>query len=160
MSLKNILRILVLTLLITSCAGSNTQDIKQAPTNLSVNAQITGLSDSTLNGDGSGTVNFVISAKNATSYLVQTDSKTFVISDKNGGTVNYTYTSQPGQIATYTVMVEAYNGNIHKDTTFQVSVYYKEQYTLKWSDEFDGTSLSASNWNVETNIHVNNELET
>jgi len=160
MSLKNILPIFVLILIVTSCTGSNTPDIKQAPSDLSVSARIVGLSDSTLYGDGSGTLNFVISAKNATSYLVQTDGKTFVINDKEGGTVNYTYTSQPGKIATYTVQVSAYNDNIHKDTTFQVSVYYKEQYTLKWSDEFDGTSLNFNNWSVETNTHVNNELET
>ena len=159
MSLKNILRILVLTLIVTSCTGSNTPVIKQAPTNLSVNAQIVGFSDSTPNGDGSGSVNFAISAKNATSFMVQTDGKTFVINDKNGGTVNNTYTSQPGQVATYTVMVAAYNDNVHKDTTFQVSVYYKEQYTLKWSDEFDGNTLNTDNWVVETGIHVNNELQ-
>jgi hypothetical protein len=160
MSLKNILHIFALTLIVTSCTGSNTPDLKQVPGNLSVNVKITGSSNSTPNGDGSGTVNFAISAKNATSYMVQTDGKTFVIDNKEGGTINYTYTSQPGQVATYTVLVAAYNGNVHKDSTFQVSVYYKEQYTLKWSDEFDGTSLNTNNWAVETNIHVNNELQT
>jgi len=160
MSLKNILPIFVLILIVNSCTGSNTLDINQAPTNLSVKVQPVGSSNSAPNGDGSGSVNFTVSAKNATSYMVQTEGKTLVINDKEGGTVNYIYTSQPGQTATYTVLVAAYNGNIHKDTTFQVSVYYKDQYTLKWSDEFDGTSLNTNNWAVETNIHVNNELQT
>jgi beta-glucanase (GH16 family) len=160
MSLNNILHIIALTLVVNSCTGSNTQDIKQAPTNLLVNVQITGSSNSTPNGDGSGTVNFTVSAKNATSYMVQTDGKTFVINNKEGGTVNYTYTSQPEQTGNYTVLVATYNDNVHKDTTFQVSVYYKQQYTLKWSDEFEGTSLNTNNWGVETNIHVNNELQT
>ena len=160
MSLKNILRIFVPIQILIACTASNTPDIKLAPTNLLVNVQIAGLSNSAPNGDGSGTVNFAISAKNATSYMVQTDGKTFVIDNKDGGTVNYTYASQPGQISTYTVLVAAYNGNVHKDTTFQVPVYYEEKYTLKWSDEFDGTTINTNNWAVETNIHVNNELQT
>ena len=160
MSLKNILRIFVLTQIVIACTSGNAPDRIQAPTGLLVNVQLVGMSSSTPNGDGSGSVNFVVSAKNATSYMVQTDGKTFVIDDKNGGTVNYKYTSRPEQIATYTVLVAAYNGNVHKDTTFQVSVSYKEQYTLKWSEEFNETSLNTNNWAVETNIHVNNELQT
>lgn len=159
MSIKNILGIHVVALILFSCSG-NSPEIKQIPSGLSIDVQIAGSTNSTPNGDGSGSVSFVVSAKNATSYMLQTDGKTFVIDNKDGGTINYSYTSQPGQVTTYNVLVAAYNNNVHKDTTFKVSVYYKQQYSLKWSDEFDGNSLNTNNWAVETNIHVNNELQT
>ncbi len=40
--------------------------------------------------------------------------------------------------------------------------YVKHQwgeYKLVWSDEFEGNALDENNWNIETNIHVNNELQ-
>ncbi|WP_224366361.1 family 16 glycosylhydrolase [Hyalangium versicolor] len=33
------------------------------------------------------------------------------------------------------------------------------QWVQIWSDEFDGTSVNTTNWNIVTNVHVNNEQQ-
>ncbi len=129
------------------------------PDSLKIVTQIVGASTTIPEGDGSGSVNFTVTARNATSYqiLIPSDNQTLTITDKKGGMVNYIFKSNPGKIATYPIQVTAFNGSLRKDTTLSVTVLYNSK--LVWSDEFDGTSLNTANWNVETGIHVNNELE-
>lgn len=153
-----LISVVLLSLLIFSCKNNAQDSADDTPTNLKITTQITGQTDTTQYGDGSGKVTFNISASNATSYLIQTDGQSLVIDTKEGGSLDYTYKSYKGK-HTYSVYVAAYNGNIYKDTTFQVTVNYEIKYKLEWSDEFDGTALNMNNWSVETGTHVNNELQ-
>lgn len=157
-----VLVLLLFTLSASSCAGGNSNNPAEdllAPSNLKVNVQIVGATASAPAGDGTGKVNFQVTASNATFFQVETNGQTQNINGKDGGTVSCFYSSNPGQTTTYDVKVTALNDKFQqKDTTFQVSVLYNPP--LQWSDEFDGTTLNTANWSVETGIHVNNELQT
>lgn len=126
------------------------------PSNLVINSAVAGTSTSFPNGDGSGVVNFTVTANNATSYkiLIGQDTQT-----STTGSFTYTFTT-PG-VNTFTVYASAYNGSNFVSTQTSVTVYVASK--LIWSDEFstDG-SPNASNWNFETgnnNGWGNNELE-
>lgn len=132
------------------------------PYSLVVSTQLVGVSATKPNGDGSGTVNFSVSARNATSYQIflPSESKTLYISSAAGGTVSYNFQSNPGQVSSYTFQVSAFNGSLRKDSIFTIEVFYQLQ--LVWSDEFNGSTLNTSTWNYETgnnNGWGNNELE-
>ena len=142
--------------------GDNNQTTTSAPTNLTIDAQIVGVSDSLPNGDGSGTVNLSLSATNATSFQVTlpTEDKTFTINGSSGNTV-CTFASAPGTTSQYPIAITAYNNTVKKDSIIFVTVYCKAvAENLVWSDEFNGSSLDQSIWNYEIgNLNVNNEQE-
>jgi len=50
---------------------------------------------------------------------------------------------------------------LSKESQLKVNAGENEEWVLAWSDEFDGTSLNRSNWNVEVNGYGgwNNELQ-
>lgn len=61
---------------------------------------------------------------------------------------------------TLTVQSGAYSITATKVITNQTSdPDYASKLKLSWADEFDNSSLNSQNWSVETNIHVNNELQ-
>lgn len=66
---------------------------------------------------------------------------------------------------TYRVVLTAssggYNFTAEKSINIQTSdPDYAAKIPLVWSEDFDGTALNTLDWRVETNIHVNNELQT
>jgi beta-glucanase (GH16 family) len=149
----------LLILIMSACANSNdTPENTTMPGNLTVDVGFVGQSDSLPHGDGSGSVNFTVHADNATYYKIETDCQTMNIDNAEGGTVNYVYSSVPDKITSYNITVTALDDNFNSiDTTFQIDVYY--QLKLIWYDDFEGNSLNPDYWSVETDIHVNNELQ-
>ncbi|TRX35468.1 family 16 glycosylhydrolase [Flavobacterium sp. ZT3R18] len=145
--------------LLFACSSSNSEDtvVNQTPTNLVVTPVIVGATAQTPNGDGSGTVNFTISATNATSYkIVLGNGETKEVT--NG---NFTYTYTASGTNTYALYVSAYNSGKFVSTTVSLSIFVDSK--LLWSDEFntDGAP-DPSKWNFQTwdPGYVNNELQS
>ena len=93
--------------LFISCSGSNSEElvVDQKPANLKVIATIVGATDQNPKGDGSGMVNFNLTATNATSYkIVLGNGET---KETTNGSFSYTYTASG--TTTYTLYVSAYN---------------------------------------------------
>ena len=81
----------------------------QTPSDLQITATIVGATASTPNGDGSGTVLFNISAKNAEACKVDFgDGSTPVFLTNLPDTVRYTYNKKPAGVNKYGVTVTAY----------------------------------------------------
>ncbi|WGK95620.1 MULTISPECIES: family 16 glycosylhydrolase [Flavobacterium] len=139
------LSVFVAAFLFFSCSGDNGGttggDTILKPTNLTVVATPVGVSTQNPNGDGSGTVNFTISATNATSYKVALgDGET---RETSSGTLSYTYTVSGTN--SYTIYVSAYNGAQFISTSIPVTIYVAPKAI--WSDEFnvDGAP-DATKW--------------
>ena len=146
-------------LALTSCGrssdgGGNTDN--NTLSNLVINSEIVGKSASFPDGDGSGAVNFTVSATNATSYKILIGSETLTTTT---GKVSYNF-STPGT-NTYTVYVSAYRGDKFISANTTVTVY--KAPTQLWSDEFNIDGLpNPNNWGYDTgnnNGWGNNELE-
>lgn len=142
---KIMLSVFVAAFLFFSCSGDNGGttggDTILKPTNLTVVATPVGVSTQNPNGDGSGTVNFTISATNATSYKVALgDGET---RETSSGTLSYTYTVSGTN--SYTIYVSAYNGAQFISTSIPVTIYVAPKAI--WSDEFnvDGAP-DATKW--------------
>lgn len=138
-----------------SSGGSGEGAADTTPKNLIVNYEVVGTTTSLPNGDGTGVVNFSVSADNATSY------KTLIGSEViNSTTGIFSYTFTPGGTNTYTIYVSAYNGSKFISVTKVIVVYVIP--TLAWADEFnvDGAPDSAK-WSYETGAGGwgNNELQ-
>jgi PKD repeat protein len=160
--IKSILLLSILTSnLLMSCSGGGSSNgggntAVKTPSNLAVSAVVVGTNTQNPNGDGSGTVNFTISATNATSYKIllgNGDTK-----DSTDGNLTYTYTAS-GTNA-YVVYVSAYNGTQFISSSTTINVYVAP--VAIWFDEFNvngapdtskwGYDLGAGGWG-------NNELE-
>jgi beta-glucanase (GH16 family) len=154
---------LIITLhcvLFISCSSSNSDDsevVSQMPSSLKVTAKVVGITSQNLNGDGSGVVNFTLSATNATSYKINLGNGE--IKEVTSGSFSYTYTTSG--INTYAVYVSAYNADKFVTTSVSITVFVGSK--LQWSDEFntDGAP-DASKWTFQIwdPGHVNNELQS
>ncbi|MBB1192740.1 glycoside hydrolase family 16 protein [Flavobacterium sp. SOK18b] len=145
--------------LFISCSGSNSEEpiVDQKPANLKVTATIVGANDQNPNGDGSGMVNFNLTATNATSYkIVLGNGETKEITN---GSFSYTYTASG--TTTYTLYVSAYNAGKFVSKSLSITVLVEPK--LIWSDEFntDGAP-DASKWTFQIwdPERVNNELQS
>ncbi len=114
------------------------------PSNLLVSAVIVGINAQNPNGDGSGTVNFSLSALNATSYkVVLGNGDTKEITDGN-----FTYAYTASGTNTYTLYVSAYNGTQFVSVTQTITIYVAP--VAIWSEEFnvDGAP-DSSKWGYD-----------
>ena len=121
----------VISLLCISCSsGGSDSEENTLPTNLIVNSVVVGANASNPNGDGSGVVNFTVSADNATSYkiLIGTD-----VINTTTGVFSHTFTQS--RTNSYTIYVSAYNGAQFISTSVVITVFVTT--TLAWSDEFN-----------------------
>jgi len=153
------LLILPVYFLLLSCSdGNSTEDTsKAAPKNLSVTATVVGTDAQNPNGDGSGVVNFKLSATNATSYkIVLGNGETKEVTN---GSFTYTYTTSGTN--TYVLYVSAYNAGQFVSTSLTINVLVGSK--LIWADEFntDGAP-DASKWIMQIwdPGNVNNELQS
>lgn len=145
-----------------SCSGDEgTKNVIIKPSNLVVSAEAVGTSAQNPNGDGSGKVNFVITAKNATLYKIALGNGEII--ESTTGVFTYTYTTSGTN--TYVVYVSAYNGLNFVSTSTSIVVYVTPPaQTLLWSDEFnvDGAPDIAK-WGYDigtgTNGWGNNESQ-
>ncbi|MCF8274648.1 MAG: glycoside hydrolase family 16 protein [Flavobacteriaceae bacterium] len=108
------------------------------PSNLVVNTSIVGSSATNPYGDGSGVINFNISAKNAMSYTVLLGNR----ETKNTVNGNFTYTYKTSGTNTYNLYVSAYNGNQFISTSLAITIFVTP--ILLWSDEFDTNGFPNS----------------
>lgn len=125
-----------------SNGGDNNSVIK--PSNLVINTEIVGQNTTNINGDGTGVVNFNVTATNATSYKILIGTESI---NSTSGIFSYTF-NQMGTY-NYTVYVSAYNGSQFISGNKSITVY--KATNLLWSDEFntDGTP-DSSKWTFET----------
>ena len=151
------MRFIVSILLSVSClascskGGDGTSVAEAMPTDLTVT--------STVATDNSGNVNFVATAKNATSY--EFDFGNGQYQNSSTGTLTYKYTAS----GTYTVVIKAKNASgKYISNTSQVVV--SVALSLLWSDEFNspgapdpakwGYDLGAGGWgNNESQYYTN-----
>lgn len=161
---KNLVAILSIILLISCSSDSgNTSDGATngvTPTNLVVSATVVGTNEQNPNGDGSGVVNFNISATNATSYKISFGDGTV----KNATPGINTYTYNTSGTFNYLVNVTAYNGSNFTSAT--VTITLSVATTPIWSDEFNtngapnpvkwGYDIGAGGWgNNEAQYYTN-----
>jgi beta-glucanase (GH16 family) len=162
--IKTLISSLILfALVLISCSGdsgSTGGTTDTTPSNLKVTAVVVGTSAQNPNGDGSGMVNFTISATNATSYKILLGNGE--IKETTNGVLTYTYIASGTN--TYTVYVSAYNGLKFVSTSITVTLYVAP--TALWSDEFNtdgapnstkwGYDLGAGGWgNNEAQNYTN-----
>lgn len=150
---------MIVFLLLLSCSDSNSgeDNSKIAPSNLSVSAIAVGTDAQNPNGDGTGVVNFKLSATNATSYkIVLGNGETKEVTN---GSFSYTYTTSGSN--TYVLYVSAYNAGKFVSSTLTITVFVGSK--LVWSDEFntdgapDATKWTFQIWDPG---HVNDELQS
>ncbi len=137
-------------ILILSCSGNDDGDNggqnNLKPSDLTVVSTVVGTDSNNPNGDGSGKVDFTISATNATYYKVLINNETLEFTQN---TFSYTFTN--GGTNTYSIIIAAYNGVGSVSITHTVKVYVYKELLLVWQDEFnqDGAP-NASNWGYNT----------
>ena len=150
----------VFLLILASCGrsgdgGGNSED-NTALSNLIINSEIVGKSASFPDGDGSGTVNFTVSATNATSYKMLIGSETL---SSTTGKFSYNFNT-PGTNS-HDIFVSAYRGDKFISGKTSVTVY--KAPTQLWSDEFNTDGFpNPNNWGYDTgnnNGWGNNEVQ-
>lgn len=146
--------------LFISCSGSNSDEPEvenNTPTNLKVTASIVGVSAQNPNGDGSGVVNFKLSATKATSYKITLGNGE--TKELTNGSFTYTYTASGSH--TYVLYASAYNAGKFVSTSISITVFVESK--LIWADEFntdgapDATKWTFQIWDPG---YVNNELQS
>lgn len=140
-----------------SCSDPNDNPADDIPSNLVANYQIIGVDNLHPNGDGSGKVQFTISATNANSYKVLIGDQTI---ETTTGNFIHEFTN-PG-LHEYTVYISAYKGTKYISTTINLTVL--KSTNLVWSDEFNTNGApSSSKWGYNTGTGSggwgNNELQ-
>ena len=147
--MKNLIFILLTFLVFTlqSCSGGENEiEGGNSPTNLSISAIKVGADGNNPNGDGTGVVNFTISATNATSYRVLINNETL---DLSQNTFSYTFTQ--GGTNNYEIIVAAYNSAGNTSVNYSLTVFVKTELNLIWQDEFDANGApNSSKWGYNT----------
>lgn len=157
-SQKSTLLLLLFLGLFQSCSSSGTSDevVNIKPSNVTIKVDVVGVTTQNPNGDGSGKVNFTLSAANATSYKILVDGKT---SESTNG--SFTHTFAGAGTNTFTVYASAYNGVNFVSSTTTVTIFVGS--ILVWSEEFnvdgapDNTKWNTQIWDPG---YVNNELQS
>ncbi len=149
--------ILSLVFSLTACSENNDNSTNGAvvPTNLVIGTNIVGSSTTTPNGDGSGVVQFTVSAQNATSYRVLIGNQ---LIETTTGIFSHTFTQSGTN--TYTITASAYNGSQFISASKSIIVYKAIQ--MIWSEEFNYSGApDSSKWNYDigNNGWGNNELQ-
>ena len=151
--------ILISCLAFFSCSNNDSPSDKNGatgPTNLVVTATVVGIDEGHPSGDGTGVVNFDISATGATSYKILFGNGE--TKEVTNGKFSYTYNT-PG-VQTYVIYVSAYKGTQFISTSLTIVVAVNS--SLLWSDEFNGNGApNSANWTYEINGDGggNNELQ-
>ena len=151
--MKNRIFLLLTVMLLSflSCSSDSDNDVTEPniPTNLSISGVKVGADGTNPNGDGSGVVNFTITATNATSYRVLINNETLELTQN---TFSYTFTQ--GGTNNYSIIVSAYNAAGFTSTTYDITVYVFSELQLVWSDEFNTNGApNPSNWGYDLGDH-------
>ena len=153
-----VLTVMLLSFLSCSTSSSDNEvNEPNIPTNLSISGVKLGANGNNPNGDGSGVVDFTITATNATYYRVLINNETLELTQN---TFSYTFTQNGTN--NYSIIVSAYNSAGFTSTTYSITVYVYSELQLVWSDEFDTNGApNSSNWGYDLGDHGwgNNELQ-
>lgn len=116
----------------TNCGGGGSDDAPadNTPKNLIVNYDVVGTTVALPNGNGTGVVNFSVSAENATSYKILIEGS---VINSTTGIFSHTFT-QSGTNS-HTIIVSAYNGTKFISSSKVIVVYVVS--TMAWSEEFN-----------------------
>ena len=134
-------RVCLIGFIFSACSSSDSADIGDSgqlaiPSNLAVSSVVVGADSNNPNGDGSGKVDFTITATNATSYKVLINNETLELSQN---TFSYTFTDSGTN--DYTLTITAINSTGTRGTIYTITVFVgsnSNALQLVWSDEFDG----------------------
>ena len=156
---KFLLIISFFSFLFFSCGGSSSgssEPVVTTPTNLVINKVVVGSSTTMPNGDGTGVVNFTVSANNAKEYKMSVDGE--ILTSTTG---SFTYTFKQSGTNDHTVYVSAYNGDKFISGSTIVTVYVIPKAVF--FDEFnvDGAP-DSSKWGYDlgnNNGWGNNEAQ-
>lgn len=156
---KFLLIISIFSFLFFSCGGSgsgSSDQVVTTPTNLVINKLVVGSSTTMPNGDGTGVVNFTVSANNAKEYKMSVNGE--ILTSTTG---SFTYTFKQSGTNEHTVYVSAYNGDKFISSSTTVTVYVIPKAV--WFDEFsvDGAP-DSSKWGYDlgnNNGWGNNEAQ-
>lgn len=156
---KFLLIISIFSFLFFSCGGSSSgssDPVVTTPTNLVINKIVVGSSTTMPNGDGTGVVNFTVSANNAKEYKMSVDGE--ILTSTTG---SFTYTFKQSGTNDHTVYVSAYNGDKFISGSTIVTVYVIPKAVF--FDEFnvDGAP-DSSKWGYDlgnNNGWGNNEAQ-
>lgn len=156
---KFLLIISIFSFLLFSCGGSSSgssDPVITTPTNLVINKVVVGSSATMPNGDGTGVVNFTVSANNAKEYKMSVDGE--ILTSTTG---SFTYTFKQSGTNDHTVYVSAYNGDKFISGSTIVTVYVIPKAVF--FDEFsvDGAP-DSSKWGYDlgnNNGWGNNEAQ-
>lgn len=156
---KFLLLISIFSFLFFSCGGSSSgssEPVVTTPTNLVINKVVVGSSTTMPNGDGTGVVNFTVSANNAKEYKMSVDGE--ILTSTTG---SFTYTFKQSGTNDHTVYVSAYNGDKFISGSTIVTVYVIPKAVF--FDEFnvDGAP-DSSKWGYDlgnNNGWGNNEAQ-
>ncbi|MEO9660325.1 glycoside hydrolase family 16 protein [Maribacter dokdonensis] len=141
--------LLVLTVLLSflSCSSSENESAELSlPSNLSITGVKLGADGNNPNGDGSGIVDFTISATNATSYKVLINNETIELTQN---TFSYTFTESGTN--DYDILVVAYNSSGNTSINYAITVAVETELSLVWQDEFDQNGApDSTKWGYNT----------
>ena len=156
---KFLLIISIFSFLFFSCgeSGSGSSDsVVSTPTNLVINKAVIGSSTTMPNGDGTGVVNFTVSANNAKEYKMSVDGE--ILKSTTG---SFTYTFKQSGTNNHTVYVFAYNGDKFISGTTIVTVYVIPKAVFFDEFSIDGAP-DSSKWGYDlgnNNGWGNNEAQ-
>jgi hypothetical protein len=150
MKKTNFVSIVLLMLLFIACGNDSESEVLNdlKPSNLSVTGIAIGTDSNNPNGDGSGIVDFTITATNANLYKVIINDEELELTQN---TFSYTFTNDG--INEYPITVTASNSAGSATTTYTITVFVSntDGLQLVWSDEFDGNgAIDATKWSYET----------
>jgi len=148
-----ILIVLLFGLLISNCQKEDFEFGEiSSPTNISITASLVGKDATNPHGDGSGTVNFIVRADNAISYVFYFDG----VAEKSPSGIFSKRFSKVG-INTYTVVVKA-NGKGGNSSTKSIDVEVYSSFTdVDAENLLSGASVGDSKkwyWQADKDLHV------
>ena len=144
---------LILGLMCACDSSSDSVSPDSGPSNLSVSSVVVGTDSNNPNGDGSGIVDFTITATDAMSYKVLINNETLELTQD---TFSYTFTNSGTN--DYTIIITAINSAGSTSLTYTVTVYLSTQLQLVWFDEFDGNgTIDTAKWAYDPGTPENNE---
>jgi len=147
---KTLLFLGAFLMIFTSCGGDNDDDTSEIniPSNLIIEASLSGSNTEFPNGDGSGIVTLNFSAENSLLYKINMGNGEV----KETTTNKLTYTYSGVGLNTFQIFISAYNGDKFTSSNISITVQIGTDpgsgANLIWSDEFNYTgSPESSKWN-------------
>lgn len=150
---KTLLCLCISIFIFSTCSSKNELDNEEIveeiiPSELNFSVEIINSDSSNPNGDGSGVIEIIATAKATDKFKITFGDGSEI--ENTTGIARYTYTAT--ETKTYTVSVMAYSTTNNSISNFKtVTIYVKEpELNLVWSDEFDiDGAIDDTKWAAE-----------